>query len=84
MDGTYYLAMGDRGRVVVPAEVRERYDLVPGTRLIMLETPRGLLVLTRAQLKSLVRDKLAGLPLVEELLEERRRAAAAEDLDALA
>ena len=79
MSGTYQVVMGDRGRLVIPAEVRERTGLTEGTALILMETPRGLVVLTRPQLQQLVRADLAGLDLVGELLAERRAEAAAED-----
>lgn len=79
MHGTYPMMVGDRGRIVVPAEVRERQGLVEGTHLILLETPAGIVLLTRAQLRQRVRDDLAGADLVAELLAERRSAAAAED-----
>jgi AbrB family looped-hinge helix DNA binding protein len=71
--------MGDRGRLVIPAEVRERAGLSEGTALILLETPTGLVLLTRPQLQELVRADLAGLDLVGELLTERRAEAASED-----
>ncbi|MGV3758972.1 MAG: AbrB/MazE/SpoVT family DNA-binding domain-containing protein [Actinomycetota bacterium] len=71
--------MGDRGRLVVPAEVRERAGLVEGTTLVLLDTPAGIVLLTREQLRERVREELAGLDLVTELLADRRRAAAAED-----
>ncbi len=73
------MVVGDRGRIVVPAEVRERAGLAVGTPLILLETPTGLVLLTREQLRQRVRDDLAGLDLVGELLTERRESAAAED-----
>lgn len=79
MGGTHTVTMGDRGRLVVPAEVRERAGLDEGTPLILLETPGGIVLLTREQLRSRVRDELAGLDLVSELLADRRRAAADED-----
>ncbi len=79
MDGTYSVTMGDRGRLVVPAEVRERAGLGEGTSLILLETPTGIVLLTREQLRARVRDELAGLDLVADLLADRRAAAAAED-----
>ena len=79
MSGTHTVTMGDRGRLVVPAEVRERAGLAEGTSLILLETPGGIVLLTREQLRSRVRDELAGLDLVSELLADRRRAAADED-----
>lgn len=71
--------MGDRGRLVIPAALRERAGLAEGVVLTVIETPRGLVLLTRAQLRELVRADLAGLDLVEELLAERRAAAGVED-----
>jgi AbrB family looped-hinge helix DNA binding protein len=71
--------MGDRGRLVVPAELREHLHLQPGSPLILMETPEGVILATREQMKRLVRGKLAGVDLVGELLADRRRAAAEED-----
>jgi len=79
MSGTYSVVMGDRGRVVVPAELRERAGLVEGTPLILLETGSGLVLLTREQLRERVRGELADADLVDALLADRRAAAAAED-----
>lgn len=79
MSGTHTVVVGDRGRIVVPAEVRERAGLSEGTPLVLLETPTGLVLLTREQLRARVRDELAGLDLVAELLADRRRAAQEED-----
>ncbi|HEY8865513.1 MAG TPA: AbrB/MazE/SpoVT family DNA-binding domain-containing protein [Solirubrobacteraceae bacterium] len=71
--------MGDRGRLVVPAELRERLNLKPGTPLVLLETPQGVVLATREQVKNLVRAGLQGVDLVGELLADRRKQAAAED-----
>ncbi len=79
MRGTHSLVVGDRGRIVVPAEVRERAGLTTGTPLVLLETETGLVLLTRNQLRARVRDELSGLDLVGELLESRRESAASED-----
>jgi AbrB family looped-hinge helix DNA binding protein len=79
VSGTYNIIVGDRGRIVVPAEVRERAGLDAGTPLVLIETPDGLILLTREQLKARVRAELAGLDLVNELLTERRAQADAED-----
>jgi AbrB family looped-hinge helix DNA binding protein len=79
VSGTHTVVVGDRGRIVVPADVRERAGLTAGTPLVMLETPAGLVLLTREQLRVRVRDELSGLDLVGDLLEERRRAAREED-----
>ena len=79
MSGTYTVAMGDRGRLVIPAAARERAGLSPGTLLVLLETAGGLVLMTRQQLRSRVREELAGADLVAELLADRRRAAERED-----
>jgi len=79
MSGTHQVTVGDRGRIVVPAEVRERAELTEGTALVLMETPGGIVLMTREQLRTRVRNELAGLDLVTELLDERRRAAAQED-----
>lgn len=65
---------------MIPAELREHLQLRPGSPLVMLETPEGVILVTREQMKRLVRDKLAGIDLVGELLADRRRAAAEEDM----
>lgn len=80
MSGTYPVVMGDRGRLVVPAELRERLHLEAGTPMLLIESPRGLVLATREQVKQLVREQLAGRDLVGELLAERRAAAAADDV----
>lgn len=72
--------MGDRGRLVVPAELRERLHLAPGTPVVLFETSAGVVLTTREQLKSLVRRTLADRDLVAELLAERRSEAAADDV----
>lgn len=79
MNGTYAVTMGDRGRLVVPAELRERAGLSEGCPLVLVETEAGVVLLTREQLKARVRADLAGLNLVEELLAERRTESQLED-----
>ena len=79
MRGTYTVVVGNKGRVVVPAQIRERAGLVEGTPLIVFDTPAGIVLLTREQLRARVRSELAGTDLVEELLAERRAAAQAEN-----
>jgi AbrB family looped-hinge helix DNA binding protein len=79
MSGTHRVVVGDRGRLVVPAEVRERVGLVPGAILVLLETPSGIVLMTQQQLRERVREEVSGLDLVGELLAERRVAAANED-----
>ena len=81
MGGTFATNMGDRGRLVIPAGLRERAGLVEGRPVVLLDTPKGIVLLTREQLKELVSADLSGLDLVADLLSERRRDAAAEDVD---
>lgn len=68
--------MGDRGRIVLPAALRESAGLEAGTPLTVVETDHGIVLLTRAQLRDWVRRDLEGLDLVAELIAERREAAA--------
>lgn len=64
---------------MVPAELRERVGLNAGTVVVMVETTQGVLVMTREQLRDLVRSDLRGKDLVRELLNDRRAAASADD-----
>lgn len=79
MSGTHHVVVGDRGRLVLPADLRARLGLADGSPLVLLETPHGLVLLTREQLRDRVRDELAGTDLVAELLAERRASAAGHD-----
>lgn len=79
MSGTYPVVMGDRGRLVVPAELRQRLHLEAGVPMVMLDTPKGIVLATREQAKELVRTDLSGLDLVGGLLADRRRQSADED-----
>ena len=72
MSEAYTVRMGERGRLVVPAEVRQRAGLREGTRLVLFDAPGGLVIMSRDQLRARVREDLAGLDLVGELLAERR------------
>ena len=79
MDTTFVAPMGDRGRLVIPAELRSRQNWEQGVPLLMIETAGGVIVLTREQAKTLVRSQLEGTDVVASLLAERRTAALAED-----
>ena len=79
MSGTYQATMGDRGRLVIPASLREHAGLHEGRPVVLVETPNGIVLLTREQLRDAVRGDLAGSDIVASLLTDRRAAAAAED-----
>jgi antitoxin PrlF len=80
MDAT--LVLGQQGRLVIPAEVRAALGLAPGDRL-HLHLAGARLVLERqqdaiAELRQLAATVPRSRSLVEELLAERRVAAAEE------
>ncbi|MDO5068093.1 MAG: AbrB/MazE/SpoVT family DNA-binding domain-containing protein [Propionibacteriaceae bacterium] len=78
MSTTYDLRVGDRGRVVLPAALRQELELQQGDVLsvtlsdgqLIASTPRAALARIRAQLK--------GSGVVDELLADRRREVEAE------
>lgn len=81
--GSDQLVVGDRGRVVLPAAVRARLGLSTGSRLLLDTEADGSL---RLRPYRAVADRGRGFltelgsgSMVDELLEERRAAAAAED-----
>lgn len=80
MSGTYQVTVGDRGRLVIPRALREGAGLSTGDHLSLIDTGEGIVLLTRDQLKRLVRADLADLELVTELLNDRRSSAGAEDV----
>jgi antitoxin PrlF len=80
MDAT--VVLGQQGRLVIPAELRAELGLAPGDRL-HLQLAGGRLVLQRPQdaieeLRGFANQVPKTRSLVEELLAERRIAAAAE------
>jgi AbrB family looped-hinge helix DNA binding protein len=80
MDAT--LVLGQQGRLVIPAEIRAALGLEPGDRL-HLSARGSRLVLERqadalAELQELACDVPRTRSFVDELLEERRAAAAHE------
>ncbi len=80
MDAT--VVMGQQGRLVIPADVRAALGLAAGDQL-HLHVTGARLVLERQQdavdeLRALARDVPRSRSFVEELLAERRLAAAAE------
>jgi AbrB family looped-hinge helix DNA binding protein len=79
------IVVGDRGRVVLPADVRSALGLKTGSRLLLSTESDGSLWLRpyrsvadqgRGMLASLAPE---GESMVDELLAERRREAAGED-----
>jgi len=80
------VVVADRGRIVLPAEVRERLEIKDGDRLWLVVDPDGTI---RIQTRRVIIRNLQGAfahlaperNAVEELIAERRREAAMEERD---
>ena len=75
--------LGDRGRLVLPAPARRELGLQAGSRLTLTIEKPGVLTLTTpkaaaAQCRGLLESSGEGRSLAEELISERREAAARE------
>lgn len=68
---THAITVGDRGRFVLPHEVRDRHGWEQGTPLVALDTDEGLLVMSVDESLRWLRERISGRDLVTELLEER-------------
>ena len=82
---TFSVTIAERGRVVLPVDVRERLNIKEGDRLagrleadgtISLQTPAAFARSLRGMFKHLARP---GRSVVDELIAERRREAAMEE-----
>lgn len=69
---SHAIAMGDRGRFVIPRDVRERHAWQEGTPLVAIDTNAGLIVMSTDEALTWLRSRLEGRDLVAELLAERR------------
>lgn len=78
MGDTLVVQVGDKGRVVIPAELRARHQWGTGATLVAIDTELGVLLAGREIVERLVRERLAGHDLVAELLADRRSEAARE------
>lgn len=79
MDAT--LVLGQQGRLVIPAEIRTALGLAPGDRLYLRLAGQRLVLERQEDAAAELRGLASAVPkarsLVDELLAERRRAAAA-------
>lgn len=66
------LQMGDRGRLVIPIDVRERHGWDVGTPLVSIDTDSGFLVMSADEALTWLRAKYEERDLLGELLAERR------------
>jgi AbrB family looped-hinge helix DNA binding protein len=80
----YTVAVGERGRLALPDQLRRCLDLQPGDRLVIITEPDGgfRVVSAREQarrLYGLYRELAGGRSLADDLVAERREEARRED-----
>lgn len=73
------MTVGNKGRVVLPAEVRARHNWTEGTTLIAIETAGGVTLVERSEALQAIRAQLSGSDILGDLFSERRAAADNED-----
>lgn len=77
MGDTTAIVMGDRGRLVVPSDIRDRLHWHAGSKLVVLEHDDGIELVSRDALLARVQAEFReGPSLVDELVAERRAEAA--------
>lgn len=72
--------VGEQGRIVIPAVIREKYGWDAGTDLCVVETTGSIELVPREALLDRLEGCMKGAFTVEEFIEERR-AEAARELD---
>ena len=73
MSDTVVVKVGPKGRIVIPAAVRQRYGFAEGDELVMVAEPHGVRLIDRDHLIDELDGLLRGGPdLVDELITERR------------
>ena len=83
MRDTNVLSVGPKGRVVIPVEIRRRLGLEEGSQLVALLEGDGVLLLPRDAVKQRLRGMFSDVrtSMAEELIRDRRAAAAEESRD---
>lgn len=83
MSDTTVVAVGPKGRVVIPAEIRRDLGLREGTELVATVDGDAVLLLPRSAVRARLRAMFAETPVSmrDELLADRRAAAEAESAD---
>ena len=74
MSDTSIVAVGPKGRVVIPAGIRRQLHLEEGSELVALLEGQGVLLIPRAAVKHRLRSMFAGVKssMAAELQAERR------------
>jgi len=74
---SYPLTVGDKGRLVIPAELRAAHGWVAGTAVIAVNAPGGVLLLTLEE--ALAHIRTSSVVSVDDFLAGRRAERAAEE-----
>jgi AbrB family looped-hinge helix DNA binding protein len=63
-----------KGKIVIPAELRRKYGIKAGTKIIVIDTGEGIILkpVTEESLKRL-QGRLKGKGVLKSLMEERRK-----------
>lgn len=80
MSDTTVVAVGPKGRVVIPADIRRRLGIAQGSELVALVEGEAVVLVPRSAIKNRLRSIFAetATSMSEELIGERRVAAAHE------
>lgn len=83
MSDTLLVSVGPKGRVVIPVQIRRALGLHEGTELLAMVDGESIVLIPRDAVKTRLRSIFAGVKtsMREELISERRAAAAAESRD---
>ena len=83
MSATNVVMVGPKGRVVIPAPIRQQLGISEGSQLVALVDDGGVLLLPRSEVKRRLRGMFADVrtSMADELITERRRDAALEERD---
>ena len=74
MSDTHVVAVGPKGRVVIPASIRRELGIDEGSELVALVEGEAVVLVPRSAVKSRLRSIFAdiGVSMRQELLDERR------------
>lgn len=67
--------IGDRGRFVLPRQLRDEQGWAENDVLHLVNTEHGVVILSRDQMRAIIKTELDGPSLVDELLAQRSEAA---------
>ena len=80
MSDTHAVAVGPKGRIVIPVEIRRQLRLREGSELVAMVEGDAVVLLPRRAVKSRLRLMFSGvgISMADELIRDRRAAAAKE------